>query len=79
MIKSNRRALVRLATEKIVASTSDDFSALVRMGYAESLGLIVAPGVKRPRSLRAGYRITTAGAIKAANYNIDGSVKSIRC
>lgn len=67
-----RRALVRLAREKIVASTSDAFDELVRLKFAESLGLIPTPGVKRTSTMRAGYRITPTGAERAKLYDEDG-------
>jgi len=76
MTKSNRRALVRLAREKVVASTSEDFSDLARIGYAKKLGLIVTPGAKRPSTLRAGYQITDEGVKRASMYDEDGMVKS---
>lgn len=72
-----RRALVHLARMKTVASTSEVYEDLVRMGCAKSLGLIPTPGTK-PRSinsLRSGYTITPKGIKQAAGFNEDGSVK----
>jgi hypothetical protein len=74
-----RRALVHLAKVKTVASTSEVYQDLVRMGYAKKLGLITAPGVKprRTNSFRPGYTITDKGAEHAVGFNEDGSVKEI--
>ncbi len=65
-------ALARLAREEVLASTSDLYSELARVGYAERLGLIATPGAKRVGSLRAGYRITDKGAERARTLNEDG-------
>ena len=72
MTKTLRRALVRLAREKVIASTGEAFSDLARLGYADRLGLIAKPGVKRPTSLRAGYRINAKGVERAAMLDEDG-------
>jgi hypothetical protein len=75
--KTLRRALVRLAREKIVASTSSLFDDLCELGFAESLGLIPTPGAVRCTSMRAGYKITEAGAARASLYDEDGRPKML--
>jgi len=75
MRKSTRRSLVKLAHDKVVASTSEEYADLARFGYAERLGLIATPGAKRSSSLRAGYRITELGVERAAKLNDDGTAK----
>jgi len=69
--KTLRRALARLAREKIVVSTGEAFSDLARLGYADSLGLMAKPGVRRPTSFRAGYRINAKGVERAAKLDED--------
>lgn len=78
MTLTTRRALVRLAREQIVASTAQPFRDLVRLHYAEELGLIPTPGAKRCTSMRAGYKITALGQERAKMYNEDGRLREIR-
>ncbi len=77
MTKTLRLALVRLAREKVVASTAEAFDELERLGFAEDIGMIPTPGSRYSRSLRAGYRITEAGAARASLYHEDGTAKMV--
>jgi hypothetical protein len=62
MTKAMQRALVDLARAKVLPSTSDVFRDLVKGGYAESLGLIVASRGRRGVTFKAGFKITPLGA-----------------
>ena len=61
LTKEHMRYLQRLAKDRVVASTAEAFMRLTKMGFAESLGLILASRGRTGVTYKAGYRITPAG------------------
>jgi len=65
MTKRMRTALLHLHGNHTVASASDVYDALVKLGYAKSIGLIPTSGSPRCTTLKSGYAITDSGKQRA--------------